>query len=50
MAICIPKYTAVIGPAENKTKFVQVLRVYVHLSHYKHFVTGKLICFWKQDG
>ena len=35
----------------NKTKFVQVLRIYVNLSKsYKNFVTGKLIYFWKQGG
>ena len=35
----------------NTTKFVKVLRIYVHLSEsYKHFITGKLIYFWKQDG
>ena len=35
----------------NKTTFGQVLRIYANLSkNYKHFVTGKLIYFWKQDG
>ena len=35
----------------NKTKFVQFSRVYAHISKsYKHFITGKLIYSWKQDG
>ena len=34
----------------NKTKFIQVLRKYTHLSKsYKPFVTCKLIYFWNQD-